>query len=658
MTTRDFQTPRRNGRSPVLWIASGLLVLFAQAALVHLVAYWILLTGRTWPTRHYVELLVVFVLASAIGNLVVATGLARLLRRVFGIWRIGAWVWSLASLWTGFWPLAALFPAARRLGNRPATHFAAWSSAALLLAAAAGLVMRFTNVPLFWPILLTHYLKTGFLLASLHRLDTGTKPSPYGAFALAFIATISLVTQPMWHAPRVMREADAARDALLAAIGSTVRPGTIFPSRPPVAEADDPVSALDKDAIESDTSSFEELQAQLHMTEYSQRRHPLTEEEIALVANWFAAHTNLAAAADAVSSSPDYRSCLPAPESFKEAFASGHMTAEPRAGDGQVLTYANLILLRARAALATGDAAAGSDALVRLENLAALSDSEPTLIGFLTSQKLFDMEIRLLATRIDLWNDEALRAAVCVADNVVALAEPRFRDTLARKVLFADEFFEFLKGKVTEGKKIAFGSDYPPPNLLPLRKVNGSLDYWIAAERRAYFRYLFATWEQLGPILAASANDPVSDALENLEKEERRRRMTLPPLSRTTATTLGDVAESVVAIRTRAAFVHAAVAIEHYRRVHGELPISLDVLVPDFLPVIPRDARTGKPLRYDPGPLSITEENFYSSDYRHTFPAQTFSGFCLALPDSSGWSKPDSAYDFFTKETCRSLPKY
>lgn len=42
----------------------------------------------------------------------------------------------------------------------------------------------------------------------------------------------------------------------------------------------------------------------------------------------------------------------------------------------------------------------------------------------------------------------------------------------------------------------------------------------------------------------------------------------------------------------------AAVAIERFRLRHGELPTSLDVLVPEFLPEVPLDPFDGKPLRY------------------------------------------------------------
>ena len=61
--------------------------------------------------------------------------------------------------------------------------------------------------------------------------------------------------------------------------------------------------------------------------------------------------------------------------------------------------------------------------------------------------------------------------------------------------------------------------------------------------------------------------------------------------------------------RDRAAFVRTAVAVERYRRANGAPPPSLDALVEaGLLRDLPRDARTGEPLAYDPGPLRVPEE--------------------------------------------------
>jgi hypothetical protein len=42
----------------------------------------------------------------------------------------------------------------------------------------------------------------------------------------------------------------------------------------------------------------------------------------------------------------------------------------------------------------------------------------------------------------------------------------------------------------------------------------------------------------------------------------------------------------------------AACALERFRLAHGELPNTLDALVPQYLATVPRDVIDGQPLRY------------------------------------------------------------
>lgn len=44
--------------------------------------------------------------------------------------------------------------------------------------------------------------------------------------------------------------------------------------------------------------------------------------------------------------------------------------------------------------------------------------------------------------------------------------------------------------------------------------------------------------------------------------------------------------------------IEAGLALEAYRRVHGEFPQSLSQLVPQLLPVVPIDRITGDPVKY------------------------------------------------------------
>ncbi len=55
-----------------------------------------------------------------------------------------------------------------------------------------------------------------------------------------------------------------------------------------------------------------------------------------------------------------------------------------------------------------------------------------------------------------------------------------------------------------------------------------------------------------------------------------------------------------VQVETQRRLAVTAIALERYRRQHGQYPPSLDALVPQCLPFVPRDCMSGQPLRYQP----------------------------------------------------------
>jgi hypothetical protein len=56
--------------------------------------------------------------------------------------------------------------------------------------------------------------------------------------------------------------------------------------------------------------------------------------------------------------------------------------------------------------------------------------------------------------------------------------------------------------------------------------------------------------------------------------------------------------DSICRAQAEQATTRSAIAIERYRRVHGEAPEKLDQLVPEFLDQPPVDPFDGAPLRY------------------------------------------------------------
>jgi hypothetical protein len=65
-----------------------------------------------------------------------------------------------------------------------------------------------------------------------------------------------------------------------------------------------------------------------------------------------------------------------------------------------------------------------------------------------------------------------------------------------------------------------------------------------------------------------------------------------------------SVAQRIAATQTILRSLATACAVERYRMAHGRLPATLEDLVPAFLPSIPTDPLTGKPLCYKPSESS------------------------------------------------------
>ncbi len=675
-------------RTPAFSIAAGLFATAATGLCAHLVVYWLLLSGRVWPRLHVRETILFLGGIVLAAQLLLAAGLSRLLRKAFRVWWAGAILWGLASVATGLWPLAALVPAALRLKNRRAALFAALAGGVFLLAGA--LLPAGCLHAAFWSIPVICAAATVLTLAALRALDDGARPHRSLAWMFALVFLASIATQPALHVGRVSREADAALAELLEAIDSPVDPHSMLPGPPPVPVAEDPVAALDADAIESDKRSFSTLGRMLAPPYGAPpRRHPWAQEELAAVAAWFATHTNLTAEADAMTDAPGYRSCLPGAESFVEAARGPFGSREPRAPEA--LTVAQVLYRRAHMALAAGDGDAGADAVRRLGNLLPIFEREPLLESFLMSVFIRDLALRLIERRIDLWNEEDLLALRRLAEDSPAWAERRVRIVLASSFLCGEGMFRIiledtLRGGclfLSEGNATSSGWRGMAAGYALLRGSSVP-DYWIAAECRAYYRNALLTWKAARRILEMDEGPALDGEIRRLHEDDSQRGTALPPLAASYSAYLPDIMlDRLVASRDMASFIRAAVAVERFRRARGALPASLDALVPDFLAAVPLAARTGKPLLYEPGPIEVPEETFpvlrdpdeaaaesrgEGGDTRlatggkpgpetRTLPAMTLPGFRLTLPDAYGRQNRDQTIDFFISGAPVSSPE-
>ena len=584
----------KSTRTPAFSVALGLFVPSALALCAHLVLWWVFFSGLRWPLEFHEALAWAVYAILALSFALVAAGLARLLRGAFRVPWFAAVAWALAAAATGLWPLAALLPAARRAGNAAAARLAAWGGGVFLAATALALAGRFAGAPVFWPLFATAAAGAALVLASLRALDGGSLPHRALAWAFAAVFLVSLATQPALHLAGVRREADAAFAELRAAIGSAVDPESLYPGRPPVAEADDPVAALDPEAIKAERASLQELRQMFERADGEARRHPFQPDELAAAAAWFASHTSLVAAAEAMSE-PGYRSCLPGPASFDDTLREGDFPyREPRVIEA--FRAMNALATRARLAIAAGDASAGAQALRRLENAAELVEDDALLIDYLLAASLRQMSFGLVSERIDLWSEEDLLALERAAEAAAASAGDRLRTAIDWETYWQERIFEkYVRDNFRQNVAATRGS--------------GALGWWLAAERRARYRDSVLSWKTVNEILRAGPDAAVGEEIDRLIEDEKARVATLPPLSRMMSFSLAGMLDTVVSSWDHASFVRAAVAVERYRRAHGgALPPSLDALVPEYLPAVPRAARTGAPLVYEPGPLDIPEE--------------------------------------------------
>jgi hypothetical protein len=365
-------------------------------------------------------------------------------------------------------------------------------------------------------------------------------------------------------------EADALAADIAARLGSSVRPGVPFPGiLPPVAPNADPYAAIDPDALEHDRDEFARMRPRL--SEGNSTWHPLTPDDVSVLADTLPRLTNLAAAADAFAT-PGYRSSLPGlvfpPDG--PAASPDMWFAEPRLPDA--IVAARYLVHRIRLALAQGDPASALADRARLLAITGIFLREPGSIGPAVARGF-----RNPATFPDFPPDalaDAARDAVALADDL----EARWPDLLLSS--FHCIFCEDL------------ATLDPAPDNTPA-------DVWAQTLRLAAIRQLDTTADAIrssfalppGPERAAALPDRTFDP--TLPVPEFLAKLTVHSIWRNTFITLA-------LSRDNASIALVAVALLRYHHDTGTLPDTLDALVPDYLPSLPIAFADGAPLAYTP----------------------------------------------------------
>jgi len=366
-------------------------------------------------------------------------------------------------------------------------------------------------------------------------------------------------------------EADALAADIAARLGSSVRPGVPFPGyRPPVAPDADPFAAIDPDALENDKNEFARMSTR--RSKGNSSGHPLTPNDVSILADTLPRLTNLAAAADAFAT-PGYRSSLPGLVSPPDG-PSSHETyfIEPRFLDA--LVSARFLLERILLAHDQGDTASVLADLARLRAISDIFLREPSSIGpsvAITARKpatIPDLPPAALA--------DAARDASALADDL----EARWPD-----LLLSSFHCDLSDALVNLG---------PAPDDTPA-------DVWVQTLRLAALRQLDTTADAIraalalppGPERAAALVLPDLTFGPELPIHERLAKVFVHSSWQGTFIALSRS-------RDNASVALAAVALLRYHRDTGALPDTLGALVPDYLPALPLAFADGASLTYTP----------------------------------------------------------
>lgn len=623
---------------------------FLPTAFLQFVFLWIALAphtifesdGEPWPLLALNAGVFLF-------SLLLATALFAIVRHAYPSLRRGikAWlfppVFLLAMLIPLCWPFALLAPAARRLGGRSSCVLAIAGGISYLLATilillaiiAASIPLSF---PLYYPAWLLAALATALLLASLATIVPSRRANRVVAPAFALLVLLSLATQPaLLFRPALRAEAAAARDALIAATGTSLRPDAPYPDAiPPVPPDADPLASLDRSAIRDQYDKLATVTASLSARRSTNpplcRLHPFTPEEIALVADALSAAPDLRTAAEAFSS-PGYRSSRPG-----GATPSDGTLLEPELGNS-VLEYARFLGWCAAIAARDGNLPALRADLERLTNCATIAAREPFLIGSLLASAIltFPFVSSAIQSGLPLLPDDALDDLPRAVDALAAALASRCGDCIASETFFLAR--NILGGYWIADLSSDLGVRNPTIALLSFFPPSWRECLELSAQTDIYHYYAaFAT--DLLPALALPP-DAAPAAFQTALQHAEDRLEPLPVFAAVGAIAPKFILSGLIAPRDIANFLRTAVAIERHRRARGALPATLADLVPDFLPAVPLEAFSGQPFAYQPGPIEIPEETLHSFRSRSrspdapppvVLPRVTLPGYLLTLP--------------------------
>jgi hypothetical protein len=266
----------------------------------------------------------------------------------------------------------------------------------------------------------------------------------------------------------------------------------------------------------------------------------------------------------------------------------------------ETVIASNVFQGRALAELATGRPDIAFQDVQTILALARAAGSGPFLISLLVESSILDRASQVINDGLERhsWTDAQLADLSSELSRIDLLA--RLSDSLR------GERASLLQLDASRTDLLTLQG---LPNTRTLRLQNAALRAawaiwpagWVNEDKAAYIgtiqRYIDAVKQPrelpstLAEIETARAGSSVWNKIRN-------------PLSYQTIPAIMGAAKRIAATQTILRSLTTACAVERYRMAHGRLPATLEDLVPAFLPSIPTDPLTGKPLCYKPSESS------------------------------------------------------
>lgn len=265
-------------------------------------------------------------------------------------------------------------------------------------------------------------------------------------------------------------------------------------------------------------------------------------------------------------------------------------------------SLAKALALRARAAVAAGESAEAARSILAIHRLAAASEQEPLLIGFLVgnSLEMQALECLWLGLRERMFAAEDLKQLqdAFATNPTTANALLAMRGELAAG-LNAMEFLQLAaSGQRTmdEDLRKNLAIDGLAVGRYLGRLLPGGLfDHWKSTMVEAEMRHLIQPLKKGGLRELQSRGDAMSAEIKQnanvlLHPDYLFARLILPAV--------GTVSSHALLLDARRQQVLAALALERFFGKHAHYPAALAELTPEFLPAVPADPCDGKPMRY------------------------------------------------------------